>query len=342
MATLLWERDIDKTVNWAGDESTQGRPVSGEYVQKFIKETLNKKFGYLYYDRANSKYWVFADESDYNKYASDTTGVYADLRLAIFDAPAPATFDILAQSEGEVISLLGATGNEISLRYFIKDSSNRAVTEAVSVRVNFNRGGEVKSFTRTVQPGPGAKDEEVGTEFAFNIDEYLKDEGQYTVTVTLTGLTTQAVTSVTFFYSIVNLSLNVTLENSSAFSTASSTIPVSYSVHGAAGTQKTLEMYVDGIEYKQNVPGINKNLTLSSGDNLGSQVDITGFINLYINDNYGNPVVWGAEAPASLVGTPVFKPGKHTLQIRVFIPNGIWYDYSTGKKYVGNKYYVGF
>lgn len=334
MATLLWERDIDKTVNWAGDESTQGRPVSGEYVQKFIKETLNKKFGYLYYDRANSKYWVFADESDYNKYASDTTGVYADLRLAIFDAPAPATFDILAQSEGEVISLLGATGNEISLRYFIKDSSNRAVTEAVSVRVNFNRGGEVKSFTRTVQPGPGAKDEEVGTEFTFNIDEYLRDEGQYTVTVTLTGLTTQAVTSVTFFYSIVNLSLNVTLENSSAFSTASSTIPVSYSVHGAAGTQKTLEMYVDGIEYKQNVPGINKNLTLSSGDNLGSQVDITGFINLYINDNYGNPVVWGTEAPTSLVGTPVFTPGKHTLQIRVFIPNG-----PTDKIYSVTKYF---
>ena len=27
---------------------------------------------------------------------------------------------------------------------------------------------------------------------------------------------------------------------------------------------------------------------------------------------------------------------------RIFIPNGIWYDYSSGKKFVGNKYYVNF
>ena len=27
---------------------------------------------------------------------------------------------------------------------------------------------------------------------------------------------------------------------------------------------------------------------------------------------------------------------------KVFIPNGVWYEYSSGKKYLGNKYYTGF
>lgn len=90
MATTLWEQEIDKSVDWGGDSSTGGAAVSGQYVQKFIKDTLAKKFGFLHYDRDALKYLVFADEEDYNKYANDTTGEFASLLLATFDAPAPA------------------------------------------------------------------------------------------------------------------------------------------------------------------------------------------------------------------------------------------------------------
>ena len=41
MATKLWEQEIDKTVDWGGDNSTGGAPVSGQYVQKFLKEPLS-------------------------------------------------------------------------------------------------------------------------------------------------------------------------------------------------------------------------------------------------------------------------------------------------------------
>ena len=51
MAIKLWQEDIDKSIDWGGDDQTNGLPVSGEKVQKFIKESLNKKFGKLYYDK---------------------------------------------------------------------------------------------------------------------------------------------------------------------------------------------------------------------------------------------------------------------------------------------------
>jgi hypothetical protein len=43
MAEKLWEQEIDKTVDWGGDNSTGGAAVSGQFVQKFIKDTLAKK-----------------------------------------------------------------------------------------------------------------------------------------------------------------------------------------------------------------------------------------------------------------------------------------------------------
>ena len=51
MATKLYEKDIDKYVDWGGDESTNGLPVSGEKIQKFLKESLDNKFGFMYYDK---------------------------------------------------------------------------------------------------------------------------------------------------------------------------------------------------------------------------------------------------------------------------------------------------
>ena len=51
MAIKLYEKDINKNVDWGGDESTNGLPVSGEKIQKFIKESLNGKFGFMYYDK---------------------------------------------------------------------------------------------------------------------------------------------------------------------------------------------------------------------------------------------------------------------------------------------------
>ena len=43
MARELYTEDIDKHVDWNGDETTSGKPVRGDKVQKFIKDTLEAR-----------------------------------------------------------------------------------------------------------------------------------------------------------------------------------------------------------------------------------------------------------------------------------------------------------
>ena len=63
MAKQTWNNPIDKNVDWGGDESTGGLPVSGEQVQAFIKDSLDGKAGLFYYDTTNNRYIVFQYES---------------------------------------------------------------------------------------------------------------------------------------------------------------------------------------------------------------------------------------------------------------------------------------
>lgn len=62
---------------------------------------------------------------------------------------------------------------------------------------------------------------------------------------------------------------------------------------------------------------------------------------IYDEPNYVNQYFFGSRIMIS----PIIKKKNTEMNRvvqRVFIPSGIWYDYLTGKKFVGNKYYVGF
>ena len=62
---------------------------------------------------------------------------------------------------------------------------------------------------------------------------------------------------------------------------------------------------------------------------------------IYDEPDYVNQYFFGSKIMIS----PIIKKKNQEMNRvvqRVFIPNGIWYDYSSGKKFVGNKYYVGF
>ena len=62
---------------------------------------------------------------------------------------------------------------------------------------------------------------------------------------------------------------------------------------------------------------------------------------IYDEPNYVNQYFFGSRIMIS----PIIKRKNDEMNRvvqRVFIPSGIWYDYSSGKKFVGNKYYVGF
>ena len=117
MATVLYNgAPLNKRQDW-GDADGLGHPASGRYVQDFIKETLDKKFGYLFYDESSRQYIVFADEYDYNLWETNKTANASKI-LARFDAPAPATISVFDQSNGDVETLLTSTGRKISFRYF--------------------------------------------------------------------------------------------------------------------------------------------------------------------------------------------------------------------------------
>lgn len=88
-----YNEDINKHQDWGGDESTQGLPVSGTKVQKFIKDTFQSRIGYVYVDRANSRYMGFADREDYELYVSDPS-TYSGLVIQSWygyfpDSPGP-------------------------------------------------------------------------------------------------------------------------------------------------------------------------------------------------------------------------------------------------------------
>ena len=62
---------------------------------------------------------------------------------------------------------------------------------------------------------------------------------------------------------------------------------------------------------------------------------------IYDEPNYVNQYFFGSKIMISPIVKKKNEEMNRVVQ-RVFIPSGIWYDYSTGKKFVGNKYYVGF
>lgn len=65
---IIYDHEINKHTDWDGDESTFGKPVSGRAVQKFIKDSLNSKIGFIYEDTRRGKFYGFADREDYLEY----------------------------------------------------------------------------------------------------------------------------------------------------------------------------------------------------------------------------------------------------------------------------------
>lgn len=62
---------------------------------------------------------------------------------------------------------------------------------------------------------------------------------------------------------------------------------------------------------------------------------------IYDEPNYINQYFFGSKIMISPIVKKKNEEMNRVVQ-RIFIPNGVWYDYTTGKKYQGNKYYVGF
>lgn len=343
MATVLFDGILEKDQDW-GDPKGNGQPASGRAVQQFIKDTLNKKFGYLDYHRDISQYYVFADHADAVDYNRDPI-TYADLLLAQFDAPAPYELQTPTYSNTNVTTLLSSKNNVISFRYFILDKAKNPNMDDLSIRMSISTSSSVKvaPLIRGAHTDDwnvkGDGDTYIGSLVEIPIDEYLTSEDTYTFTLTLTGVNTKAMASLTFEYKVVNLDVDVVFNEDSIpyypFDNNESFLPAKIMYNGALGQNKIIDIFIDGEELKQTGLGYEASQTISSGDVIGSQLSETKNIRFYNKDNSAahNAVVWPETVKnTSLRGKQIFSEGKHTLQVRIKIPKGVnEYFYSKSK-----------
>lgn len=233
MAKKIWDKDIDKHVDWGGDESTGGLPVSGRSVQKFIRDTLESKAGYFYYDQERSRYLVFADEEDCNSYLADPS--QTELLIAYFDAPSNYEAQItLVDTETVNYIKYGSTGNYIKATFDIVDKSSGASTgDSCTATITFTNGSSTKKLTRKVP---------YGTMLVLNVDEYLS-EGTNTVIINIVGDTTWASTSTGLTYEAVFLGLTDSFNITKIYENDTD-LDIQFTVYGSQ--IKYMEWWVDG------------------------------------------------------------------------------------------------
>ncbi len=341
MAKALWEQPITKNDDWGGGEFSHNAPVSGKYVQQFIKETLNKKFGYLYYNRENNqnKYLVFADKDDYNKWYSDPAK-NAELVLATFDAPAPATIKtktLQHESPESVIARFGADITPIVFHYYIEDNSGNAVAEDVIMRITATSKSSVKSEVITIpydlktykkqekdyhNEYPESLDylesnDIIGTRYEYTrLNRLLTTADKYNIVITLTGATTQVSTTLAFQYQLIDLQLSTDFNYLSSIKDNDREFSQMLNIKGAEGFSKIFTLKIDGKPLIQNPDalGIDASRIISSGDSLGDSAVINNKkLEIFMRDSSNKLVKWADN------NEPIFGPGKHNLQMQVHI-----------------------
>lgn len=235
MAKEYYDKEIDKHTDWGGDESTGGIPVRGNRVQEFIKNTFGKKMGCFYYDEGNNRYIVFADEESKDKYLQDTGKT--DLILGTFDAPFNYTAEINLTTPTYVAILAGATNNYIDFTFDVKNKQGASVGDDVIVTFTITRGSVKQKVSQKYR---------YGTSVHFNVDKYIST-GTNSISITVTGQTTLAATTVAVTYQVVDLQLSDELDISKVYNltggtTATLEVPFSISGYGT----KVMEWYLDG------------------------------------------------------------------------------------------------
>lgn len=235
MSDKVWNNPIDDTTEWSGDSSTNNLPVSGEMVQKFIKDTFKSKTGCIYYDTANNRYIMFADEKTRDLYISNPQE-NSDLILGVFDAPFNYSAEINLITDSFNAVLKGTKGNYIRFTFDVKNKNGQSVGEDVICTVTFTRGSSKKVINQKYR---------AGTTVSLNIDDYI-EVGTNIITIGITGQTTLAATTVGVTYQIIDLNISDSLDISKTYdSTADANIEIPYSISGSG--IKTMEWYLDGV-----------------------------------------------------------------------------------------------
>lgn len=156
----VYDKKINKSTDWGGDESTSGLPVAGNRVQEFIKEELLGKYGAMEIDDSmgDSNYLCcFASEEDSQKYFSDPVK-YSSLLLNKILLPAGGGSSSSAQmrvsiSDSPASKILKGSACVFAFTYYsyygtMDDPSTTA--GKLSVMIN---GSKIGKLAATLQHG---------------------------------------------------------------------------------------------------------------------------------------------------------------------------------------------
>lgn len=262
MAKNLYDKKIDKTIDWGGDKNTDFIPVKGSRVQEFIKDSLEKRIGVVYFSSKQNRYLCFADGANRDAYIQDES--LTDLILGMFDAPANYYASIKLKSPQTSTVFKGSNGNKIEFTFDTTDKSGVTVGEGVICTYTFLRGTTRNTVTAKYSYGDNV---------SFTIDDYLL-EGTNTITISIQGQTTMAVASVVVIYKVIELSISDDFDISAPNDISDGNkhvISVPYKVSGQ-GT-KTVEWYIDGsrVDYVKDEDEI-----IDSSSERTKYISITG------------------------------------------------------------------
>ncbi|MBR6908497.1 hypothetical protein IKN40_08700, partial [bacterium] len=328
MATKLWTQEIKKNTDWSGDDSTNGLPVSGQQVQKFIKDTLNTKFGYLSYDKSDTytqdkievqshqpsnQYIIFADIDEFRMWA-ENPALNESRVLARFNAPAPATIEISNMGEQtKTILEVDKDSVKLSFDYRVKkagvDSSDSAsyVKSPMNytISINNNISGVTTLPVGTLNMGSGNAADYVN--FQYDIGQYLKT-GINTITIILTSTIYNVSTNIVYQYNVLSLSLKTDNFNyTTGYPIDSSKTALEINLIAKGLGRKFLNVYIDGIQLTD--------LNSLNNQNVFNQTDA------YIGEDNTNN--WRLILPFK--NDNQYKswaiPGLHNIQILFYIQN---------------------
>lgn len=236
-----YDKKIDKTADWGGNEVTEGLPVKGSRVQEFLKDQLEHRIGILYYDATANRYLAFADETNRDAYLADTT--LTDLILGTFDAPFNYSASIRLVTAQKVNVMKGSTGNYIEFTFDTFNKEGLSVGESVLCTYTFMRGTVKKVVTAKYAYQEHVK---------MSIDDYLQT-GTNTITISIQGQTTFAATTVSVIYGVIDLKLSDSFDISTVHDVTDGElhqIEIPYEVSGQ-GT-KEMEWYIDSTAVAYN------------------------------------------------------------------------------------------
>ena len=271
MAKKYYDKDIDLTVDWGGDENTENLPVAGSKVQKVIKESINSKIGYLgVVEGTGQGFYVLArDKETFDAYKETITDAnpVGDINMdgidgRRFDAPFNYKMDIklLDPPSGYKSALLSSSGNSIKFTAETLDNNNTPQGESLTVTFKVITEGNVETSQTMIYD---AKTATSGIEY--DLDGKL-GVGQNTIVINVVGMNTGVSAMRRITYRLIDMYINDSFDiNKRYYFNEKGILPltIGYSLKGIGRTK--IVWYFDGSEYHTTqISNTNPNLSNAS------------------------------------------------------------------------------